>query len=147
MKVRGILRGLVGVIMIGGFLAQMWHIFEQFISELKTVAVSFEERRDLEFPSLAFCDSRAFKKKFVAKANATVYNVTTFNVDKEVSMSGLIDIRSDHTRALPTNTYTTELLPTPFNGFCKLYEFKQNLPPNTLLSKSQLAYGISFQFH
>ena len=49
-----VLKAFVGVIMIVCFLVQMWELFGQFNSELKTVAVSFKEENMIEFPSFAF---------------------------------------------------------------------------------------------
>ena len=66
--------------MVGGFLVQMWEIFIQFHNELKTIAVSFEEKAALEFPSIAICDSRAFTELSTMTANAMRYNSTTFSV-------------------------------------------------------------------
>ena len=134
MKIQSIFKGLVGVVMIGGFLDQMWHLFEEFLSELKTVAVSYEVVYVVEFPSFAFCDSRAFRRKTNVTGNATLYNATAFNLEEDVSVmswrnndSGLLED--------PTKMYTTKILPTAYNGYCKLFEFKKELPDYTLLSK------------
>ena len=137
MKAQSILRGLVGTMMIVGFLAQMWDLFDQFLSDLKTVAVSFEEKYAVEFPSLAFCDSRGFRTKTNLTSNATQYNATTFNLEEEVSLN-LLRNNVSEVEEVPTNTYTTELLPTAYNGYCKLYEFKRQFPVETQLCKSKI---------
>ena len=98
----------------------MWELFDQFLSELKTVAVSFKEESELEFPSLAFCDSTAFTEKIGITSNATLYNASTFNFEEEISFSmflgnGLTDNLTDY--------YEVESFPTGFNGYCTLYEF------------------------
>ena len=128
MEVQYVLKGLVMVIMIVCFLLQMWELFDQFISELKTVAVSFEEENEIEFPSFAFCDSTAFTEKIGITSNTTLYNATAFNVKKEISLGrGLIGDLTD--------TYTVESFPTTFNGYCTLYEFHGKRQVDNLLSK------------
>ena len=42
MEVRVVLKGLLGIIMIACFLYQMGDLFNQYLDEKKTVAVSFE---------------------------------------------------------------------------------------------------------
>ena len=128
MKVPSILSFLVGVIMVGGFLAQMWDLFGQFLSGLQTVAVSFEERKTMEFPSFAFCDSRAFRSRMSNTANAAQYNATTFNLEKEVKLEYIAEDDWE-------NTYTSQLVPTAFNGYCMLYEFYREYPISTFVSK------------
>ena len=134
MKVKTILGFLVGIIMVAGFLGQMWEIFDQFHSGLKTIAVSFEERDAIEFPSFAICDSRAFRKLTPLTANAARYNATTFNLEEQVSLHMLFndDLTDDW------NTYTTELLPTIYNGYCMLYEFQRHYPVNAWAGKARM---------
>ena len=128
MEVRGILKGLVGIIMIGCFLYQMWDLFDQFLGELRTVAVSFEKKNAVEFPSFAFCDSTAFTENIGIIANFTLYNSSTFNVEGEVSMvnSLIHDL---------TGTYTVQYFPTTCNGYCKLYEFHGEHRVGTIIGK------------
>ena len=87
MEMGKLLRFVIVLIMVFGFLAQMWELFGQFLSGLKTVAVSFEERPSMEFPSLAFCDSRAVKRRISTTVNAAQYNATTFNLEENVKLS------------------------------------------------------------
>ena len=112
--------------MIGCFLYQMWDLFGQFMSELKTVAVYFEEKTTIEFPSFAFCDSRGFTKKIGITSNATLYNSSTFNVEVEASTPYTNDLEG---------TYTIQYVPTTFNGICKLYEFIGGYGVNSLLGR------------
>ena len=93
----------------------MWELFDQFLSELKTVAVSFKEENELEFPSFAFCDSTAFTEKLGITSNATLYNATTFILEEEISARALYPEM--------TYSYEVESFPTGFNGYCTLYEF------------------------
>ena len=86
MKLNTILSFTLGALMVGGFLVQMWEIFIQFHNELKTIAVSFEEKAALEFPSIAICDSRAFTELSTMTANAMRYNSTTFSVEGQISL-------------------------------------------------------------
>ena len=130
MEVRVILKGLVGIIMIGCFLYQMWDLFDQFLGELRTVAVSFEKKNSVEFPSFAFCDSTAFTKKIGITSNTTLYNSSTFYVDVDVEFSlenGLIKDLS--------GSYTVQYLPTTFNGYCKFYEFTGENQVSTLVGE------------
>ena len=132
MEVQYVLKGLVMVIMIVCFLLQMWELFDQFISELKTVAVSFKEENPIEFPSFAFCDSTAFTEKLGIISNATLYNATAFNVEEGISLAIILE---NGTVVNLTDTYTVESFPTTFNGYCTLYEFHGKRQVDNLLSK------------
>ena len=129
MKVPSILSFLVGVIMVGGFLVQMWDLFGQFLSGLKTVAVSFEKRKTMEFPSFAFCDSRAVRSRMSTTANAAQYNATTFNLKDEITLHTFGDIDTIDKWG---NDYVSKLVPTILNGYCMLYEFYRDYPVNTI---------------
>ena len=129
MKVRTILSFLLGAIMVGGFLAQMWEVFEQFHSGLKTIAVWFDEKDTIEFPSIAICDSRAFTKLTRLMGNSAQYNATTFNLEEQISLYINFDKADDQ------NPFTTELLPTLYNGWCLLHEFPRNYPVGAKLCK------------
>ena len=129
MEVRVLLKGLVVITMIGCLLFQMWELFDQYLSEMKTVAVSFEEKNPIEFPSFAFCDSTAFTKRIGVTANATLYNATAFNVEVDVSI-----VRSSVSSYL-TDNYTVQSVPTTDNGYCTLYELYGEYPVNTLFGK------------
>ena len=133
MEMGKLLRFIIVLVMVVGFLAQMWELFGQFLSGLKTVAVSFEEKKTMEFPSFAFCDSRAFRSRVSNIANAAQYNATTFNLEEEVKLTtvGDMEIAADDWE----NTYTSQLVPTAFNGYCMLYEFYREYPISTFVSK------------
>ena len=118
MKVRRILGFVLGIIMVGGFLAQMWDLFDKFVGGLKTVAVSFEERATLEFPSFAFCDSRAFRNSTSAElhfGNAEYFNATTFDIDKDVEFGMFWSKEA-------TMNHTVQIIPTILNGYCKFFD-------------------------
>ena len=132
MEMGKILHLIIVLVMVVGFLAQMWELFGQFLSGLKTVAVSFEKRKTMEFPSFAFCDSRAFRSRMSNTANAAQYNATTFNLEKQVSIHIFFDQGSNW------NTYTTELLPTIYNGYCILHETHRNFPVTAKLCKFKI---------
>ena len=111
--------------MIAGFFFQMWDVFNLFHSGMKTVAISFEERDTIELPSFALCDSRAYNKMTPWTANGAKYNATTFNMEGQVALHMFENydlVNNDR------NTYTTELMPTIYNGYCMLYEFEENYP-------------------
>ena len=81
--------------MIGGFLAQMWEVFDQFQSGLKTITVSFEEHTEMEFPSFAICDSRAFRKITPRMINAAQYNATAFDLEVSLNMYSVAGLLED----------------------------------------------------
>ena len=112
--------------MVGGFLAQMWDLFIQFHNGLKTIAVSFEEKAALEFPSIAICDSRAFTELTTWTANAVRYNSTTSSLEGQVSLKirRSFSFSSKNDMVEDLNTYTSELLPTVYNGYCMLHAIR-----------------------
>ena len=114
-----LLRFAVVLIMVLGFLAQMWQLFGQFLGGLKTVAVSFEERETMEFPSFAFCDSRALRKRVMITANAAQFNATTFNLEGAILLKTIASFNTQI--EVWEKTYTSELVPTMLNG---ILEFK-----------------------
>ena len=133
MEMGKLLHFILVLIMVVGFLAQMWELFGQFLSGLKTVAVSFEERKTMKFPIFAFCDSRAVRSRMSTTVNAALYNASTFNLEDEITLQavGYIDIASEDWE----NTYQSKLVPTMLNGYCKLYEFYRDYPINTFVGK------------
>ena len=96
----------------------MWELFDQFLSELKTVTVSFKEEKALQFPSFAFCDKYGFKEKIGITSNATLYNASTYHFEEELRLDMV-----DNAFNL-TGTYVVESFPTTSNGYCTLYEFR-----------------------
>ena len=92
MEMGKVLRFFIVFIMVAGFLAQMWKLFGQFLSGMKTVAVSFEERKSMEFPTFAFCDSRAVKRRMATTVNEAQFNATTFNVEEEITLQTIGNI-------------------------------------------------------
>ena len=126
MKVCSILGFVLGIVMVGGFLAQMWDLFGKFVGGLKTVAVSFEERATLEFPSFAFCDSRAFRNSTSAAlhfGDAEYFNATTFDMNRDVTFG---EFWSEEAKI----NYTVQIIPTNLNGYCKLFDIHGSYPVN-----------------
>ena len=115
----------------------MWNLFDQFVSGLRTVAISYEDKSEMEFPTLAFCDSRAFTKTSAKIANAARYNATTINLENEVKLTGIGMTNNNGFSRLDDwqNTYTAEHVPTIFNGNCMLFEFYRDYPSNTWACK------------
>ena len=147
MKLKTVLSSLLWAVMVTGFLTQMWDLFEQFCSGWKTIAVHFEERTEIAFPSFAICDSRAYRKLMPWTADAEQYNASTFNLEEHVSLH----IQSnqgyyDNGIVNDWNSYTTELLPTIFNGYCMLYEFEREYPINTMACKYYRPYTIILEY-
>ena len=133
MEVRGLLKGLVGIIMIGCFLSQMWDLFDQYLSELKTVAVSFREKKAIEFPSIAFRDSTAFRKRIGVTANKSLYNDTAFNAE-DVSI-----VNDPNSPGDLRDTFTVQSFPTTDNGNCTLYEFHGEYHVNIVVGKFKIS--------
>ena len=137
MKVRSIISIILGIIMVGGFLAQMWDLFEKFVGGLKTVAASFEERASLEFPSFAFCDSRAFRNSTLVErhlGNGAFYNATTFDLSKDVEFSGFWIMGS-------IENYTAHTVPTNLNGYCQLFDIHGSYPPMNTYIGNVITYN------
>ena len=128
MPVKKILGFLLGAIMVGLFLVQMWELFVQFHSGMKAIAISFEERDEIEFPSFAICDSNGFRKRTYTIPNANQYNASTFDMEGQVNLS--LSFFGNDKEVNDQYNYTTELFATLYNGYCMLYEFHQPYPPH-----------------
>ena len=133
MEVRGLLKGLVGIIMIACFLYQMKDLFDQYLNDLKTVAVSFRENNTVEIPSFAFCDSTAFRKRIGVTANKSLYNDTAFNTD-DVSI-----VNDPNSPGELRDTFTVQSFPTTDNGNCTLYEFHGEYHVNIVVGKFKIS--------
>ena len=135
MNLHSILHLTIVLAMVAAFLFQMWELFGQFLSGLTTVAISFEEKEEFELPSFAFCDSRAFTKSVSIEETLDHYNDTTFDLDQEIVFNGMM--RHDEAVGGKTDyfeiNHTTQVVPTMFNGYCKLYEFEQSHPVKTYI--------------
>ena len=131
MKVKAILSFMLGAVMFGGFLVQMWELFIQFCSGMKAIAISNEDRDKVEFPSFALCHSKAFNKFTYTMVEVAKYNSSTFNMEGQIKFIsfGMDDSAEDW------DIYTSELLPTLYNGYCMLYEFQRTYPPNAEIGK------------
>ena len=125
MTVRGLLKGIVAIAMVGLCFLQMSGLFGQYLSEMKTVAVSFREEVEMEFPSFAFCDSTAFKKRIGVLANETLYNSTAIHVEVEASMWSY--------SGFTTENMTSHSFPTINNGYCTLFELHGKFEVNALI--------------
>ena len=128
---------ILGLIMVCGFLAQMWNLFDQFVNEQKTVAISYEEKSELEFPSFAFCDKRAYTKTTPKIANELRYNATTHNLENKITIFGIGMISDEQYNKIDDwqNSYEAQYLPTIYNGYCMLFEFHRDYPINTWACK------------
>ena len=65
-KLRTIVHVSLVVFVVCGFLAHMWDQTNKFFSGLTTVAVRYEDRSRIKFPTFAFCDSRAYNVRGVS---------------------------------------------------------------------------------
>ena len=129
---RNILRLMIVLVMVAAFLYQMWELFGQFLSGLTTVAITFEEKEEFELPSFAFCDSRAFIRSVSLEETLANYSSTTFDLDQEVELNGMVKTVGSEEKYFEVN-HTTEIVPTIYNGNCKLYEFQQSHPVKTYI--------------
>ena len=121
---RLILRVIVICLMFCSFIFQMWEQFDKFLKRQKTVAVSFEEKNEQKFPTFAFCDSRGYNKEFgyfATPGTSDVYNETAFDVEREVVFMG---VWTDLSYTTPN--ISQHMVPTMYNGYCKLYEFHEH---------------------
>ena len=130
MRVKKFLSFLLGTIMVGLFLVQMWELFVQFHSGMKAIAISFDERDEIEFPSFAFCDSKAFTKRIGMTPNATLYNASTFNLETENSLVYYVN-------------HSVESFPTISNGYCTLYTFHEKYDDSQYIGMQSLAVVLS----
>ena len=96
------------------------------------MAITFEEREEFELPSFAFCDSRAFKRSVSIEETLANYNSTTFDLDQEVKFNGMVKTVGSKEYYFKVD-HNTQIVPTMFNGNCKLYEFKQSHPVKTYI--------------
>ena len=125
---RSVLRVILLFLMVFCFMAQMWEQFDKFLKKQTTVAVSFEDRETQKFPTFAFCDSRAYNTKILFAATAARYNETTFDVESEIDLSFICEAEYDCKKA---SNVTERMVPTTFNGYCKLYEFHEAYKPGS----------------
>lgn len=135
MNLHDIVRFSIVIVMVVAFLCQMWDLFGHFLSELTTVAISFEENETFELPSFAFCDSRAFKKSVSIEKTYANYNDAAFDLEHEIVFKGMMKTVGRNTEYSDIN-HTVEVVPTMFNGYCKLYEFHQDHPVMTYIGKN-----------
>ena len=83
--------------------------------------MSFEGRELHKFPTFAFCDIRGYNEEIIFAATAARYKETTFDVGREVVLD-----RVWEDMLLITPNVTMHIVPTIFNGYCKMYEFQQS---------------------
>lgn len=127
-RFRPVLQFIVFCLLVCCFLVQMWEQFDKFLKKQNTVAVSFEGRHTHQFPTLAFCDSRAYNTKILFATTAARYNETTFDVDSEIDLYGICE--ADYDCEEPFNV-TEQMVPTIYNGYCKMYDFHQDYKTGT----------------
>ena len=132
---RNTFRLIIVLVMVAAFLYQMWELFGQFLSGLTTVAISMKEKEEYELPSFAFCDTRAFTRSVGMDEIFTNYNDTTFDMDEKVEFLGIHKTDGMKFNNFKIN-HTTEVVPTFFNGYCKLYEFQQSHQVNTYIGNN-----------
>ena len=113
------------IAMVSCFIFQMWEQLDKFVKGQTTVAVSFEERKTQKFPTFAFCDHRGYRMDVRFVATTSRYNATTFDVESEVILHGLCD--GDYTCGRKPK-YSVRMVPTTYNGHCKLFEFHEEYP-------------------
>ena len=114
-------------LLVSCFLFQMWEHFDKFLKEQTTVAMSYEQRHSHEFPTFAICDSRGYKEEIIFAATATRYNETTFDINSEIELYRLCTTYE----ACVIPNVTVRMVPTTYNGYCKLFEFHESYSSGT----------------
>ena len=125
LRFRTVLWVILIIVMVGCFVVQMEEQLEKFIKKQTTVAVSFEGRETQRFPTFAFCDHRGYRMDMRFAATAARYNSTTFDVESEVILHGICE--KDYVCGKKPK-HTVRLVPTTYNGYCKVYEFLEEYP-------------------
>jgi hypothetical protein len=95
----------------------MWQQFVKFTENKTTVAVSFEDTQMLTFPTFAFCDARAYKRRMPFPGTAKYYNESAFDIASEVTLEGVGS--TDYNISNYVN-HSVIVEPTSFNGYCKV---------------------------
>ena len=123
----------------------MWEQFDKFLKDQKTVASSFEERKAQKFPTFAFCDSRGYNTKIFVAGTAERYNETTFDVENEVDLYEMCVSDTDCTNPSNWSDASGHMVPTGYNGYCKLYEFYK--PYDTGTYAGEILFYQSTKLH
>ena len=139
---RSVLRVILLFLMVFCFMAQMWEQFDKFLKKQTTVAGSFEDRETQKFPTFAFCDSRAYNTKINFATTAARYNETTFDVESEIDLSHICESDFDCKKA---SNVTERMVPTTYNGYCKLYEFHEAYKTGTYAGQMVFGYFIKIR--
>ena len=113
----------------------MWEQFDKFLKDQKTVASSFEERKAQKFPTFAFCDSRGYNTKISLAGTAARYNETTFDIEHEVDLHEMCVSDTDCSNPSNWSDASDHMVPTAYNGYCKLYEFYEPYDTGTYAGK------------
>ena len=123
----------------------MWEQFDKFLKDQKTVASSFEERKAQKFPTFAFCDSRGYNTKIFVAGTAERYNETTFDVENEVDLQEICVSDTDCIHPSNWSDASDHMVPTGYNGYCKLYEFYK--PYDTGTYAGEILFYQSTKLH
>ncbi len=133
---RKAVRLLLVIIMFSGFVAHMWQQFEKYVDGVKTVAVSFNRTDKLAFPTFAFCDSRGYVGRRAFPGVREDYVRSAQDVTDDVDFFGVGKTDYDITKV--NQTFYVRVIPTVFNGFCKVAKNRSDLV--VLLIKLTWAY-------
>ena len=68
--------------------------------------------------------NRAYRMDMQFAATAAIYNATTFDVESEIILGGIC--MSDYVCGIKPK-YTVRMVPTTYNGYCKVYQFDEEL--------------------
>ena len=68
--------------------------------------------------------NRAYRMDMQFAATAARYNATTFDVESEIIFAGICV--SDYVCGIKPK-YTERMVPTTYNGYCKVYQFDEEL--------------------
>lgn len=112
---------------LAGFIWQIWDQAGKFLSGFSTVAVSWEQKKTLSFPTFVFCDSQGFTvtSKGFEKALRNRDSFKNHTVEVHVYLSG-IGTHEFGNRETPE--YDSYELPTLYNGMCKVFTIRTEYP-------------------
>lgn len=121
-------RILLLMVCVAGFAWQIWDQLLKFFGEKKTVAISYETKTTLRFPTFVFCNHEAYRKfanlgRTEAEYRADAFDVAVrFNGTTTTDFGEPGDSRADVT-----------VVPTVYNGFCKMFHVGKAFPARQLI--------------
>lgn len=115
-----VIRLVVFVSCLCGFLWQVWDQTDKFFSGATTVAVSWRKEDEVRFPTFAFCNKLGFTGKGpVAKDSAVNYEIYMKSASSvDANLTGMAWGYSEFIQP----GFESVHIPTLFNGLCKVFK-------------------------